>query len=164
MLDKDLDLLLAAWIRERRTLKHKVSRKMIMDKAKKLHRPIFGTPQEEFKASTGWLERFLVRHKFSSRAPTSRCQKPPAEYAQKLVDFVMYLARIRNNEKLYFNRILIDLTFFRFSYIYASDETPIWLDPTQGKCVDFKGSREVYLCFFIFVRIDGLGYCLINWP
>uniref|UniRef100_A0A915DHN8 Transposase n=1 Tax=Ditylenchus dipsaci TaxID=166011 RepID=A0A915DHN8_9BILA len=72
---------------------------------------------------------FLERHAFRARFATTRCQKPPAEYAQKLVDFVMYVSRIRSKKN--------------YTHIYAADETPIWLDPTLGKCIDFKGAKDV---------------------
>ena len=99
--DKDFDGLLAGWVRERRALNQKVSRKMIVDRAKKMYKPTFAADSEEssFSASHGWLEKFLVRHNFRSRVPTSICQKPPKEYAQKIVDFMMYLARIRTEKK-----------------------------------------------------------------
>lgn len=81
------------------------------------------------KASTGWLDKFLNRHGLSNRKPTTVCQKPPSDYAQKLVDFVMYVSNLRDNQK--------------FSHIYAADETSVWLDASSNRCVDEKGTKEV---------------------
>ncbi|KAI1723314.1 pogo transposable element with KRAB domain [Ditylenchus destructor] len=72
---------------------------------------------------------FLSRHKFSARKETRRCQKPPAEYASKIADFVVYLSKLREQNN--------------YLQIYACDETAVWLDPTSGKCVDYKGAKDV---------------------
>jgi hypothetical protein len=84
---------LAEWVREQRAQKFHVSRNTIMLEAKK---KFIRDDEEmpEFKASIGWLDKFLVRHNFRTRVPTTVCQKPPAEYQQKLVDFIMYITRL----------------------------------------------------------------------
>lgn len=33
--------------------------------------------------------------------------------------------------------------YFRYTHIYAADETAVWLDPAAGNCVEKKGSKEV---------------------
>jgi hypothetical protein len=73
----------------------------------------------------------LARHNFSTRRPTTTCQKPPAEYEQKLVDYVLYLKNLRLERN--------------FHYIYAADETSVSLNLTGGLCVDEKGAKEVSL-------------------
>uniref|UniRef100_A0A915CYY0 HTH CENPB-type domain-containing protein n=1 Tax=Ditylenchus dipsaci TaxID=166011 RepID=A0A915CYY0_9BILA len=71
----------------------RVSRRMIMDQARRL----FNVDDEEgnFKGSRGWLENFLQRHNFRLRVPTTVCQKPPQDYAQKIADFVVYVSCLR---------------------------------------------------------------------
>ena len=44
-----------------------------------------------FSASEGWLDKFIHRYQLSLRATTSTCQKAPAGYATKLVDFVLFI-------------------------------------------------------------------------
>jgi len=83
--------------------------------------------------SEGWLTRFLNRYGLVLRVPTTVCQKPPIEYAQKLVDFILYVSKMRLENEL--------------SHIYACDETSFWLDPAGGKCVAKRGSQEVgHIC------------------
>jgi hypothetical protein len=71
----------------------------------------------------------LTRHNFSTRRLTTACQKPPAEYEQKLVEFVLYL------KNLHLER--------NFHYIYAADETSVAFNLTGGLCVDEKGAKDV---------------------
>jgi hypothetical protein len=56
------------------------------------------------------------------------CQKPPADYAKKLVNFVIYLSKLRQTHN--------------YNAIFAADETAIWLNPLGGKCIDEKGAKE----------------------
>lgn len=94
---KELDEELARTVREMRSKKLRVSRRIIMMKAEKLFNPEDG--EGDFKASRGWLERFLVRHNFRLRVPTSKCQKPPSNYASVLAKFVVYLSELRKKER-----------------------------------------------------------------
>jgi hypothetical protein len=83
----------------------------------------------EFKASIGWLQKFMDRHNFVAREPTTVCQKPPKEYEHALVNLVMYISQLREKNN--------------FQHIYAADETAVWLDSTGGKCIADKGAKEV---------------------
>ena len=79
----------------------------------------------------GWLEKFLKRHNFRSCKPTTTAQKPPSEYEQKLIDFVLYLKQLREKTN--------------YQFIYAADETAVSLNALGGLCIDEKGSKEVIL-------------------
>jgi hypothetical protein len=63
------------------------------------------------------------------RVPTTVCQKPPADYAKKIADFIVYISQQREKNN--------------YTHIYAADETAVWLDASGGKCIDERGSREV---------------------
>ncbi len=76
----------------------------------------------------------MKRHEFSARRPTTTCQKPPAEYEQKLINFVLYLKNLRLGND--------------FDYIYAADETSVALNLLGGLCIDEKGAKEVRLDYF----------------
>ena len=78
----------------------------------------------------------MKRHNFTARRPTTTCQKPPAEYEQKLIDFVLYLKNLRLERD--------------FHHIYAADETSVALNLLGGLCVDEKGAKEVTFANFNF--------------
>ena len=65
--DKDFDEKLINWVRQQRQKKLRVSRTMIQRKALTL------SIDKNFKASNGWLEKFLLRHNLVSRRPTTTC-------------------------------------------------------------------------------------------
>lgn len=71
----------------------------------------------------------MNRHNFSARRATTICQKPPPEYEQKLIDFILYVNKLRQDRN--------------FQFIYAADETSVALNILGGLCVDTKGSKEV---------------------
>jgi hypothetical protein len=85
---------------------------------------------KNYLASLGWLQKFLLRHNFRLRVPTTVCQKPPADYAKKIADFVVYISQQREKNN--------------YTHIYAADETAVWLDASGGTCIDERGSREVF--------------------
>ena len=85
----------------------------------------------EFKASNGWLQRFLRRYGFSLRRRTSVSQKKPSDCIEKIVSFILYLRR------------LVTANTFSSSFIYAMDETPVWIEPVGSTSIDKKGVRDV---------------------
>nr|CAD2196552.1 unnamed protein product [Meloidogyne enterolobii] len=125
--DSDFDNALKSWINELRSKKLRVTRNMIVLEAQKISISYPGL--ENFKASNGWLDYFLKRHNFSMRRPTSVAQKTPEEFAEIIVNFILYVQKLwkKNN----------------FTHVYAADETSISLDPVGGLCVAEKGSKTV---------------------
>ncbi|CAK8684721.1 unnamed protein product [Clavelina lepadiformis] len=71
--DKDFDEILINWVRQQRQKKLRVSRAMIQREALTL------SHNENFSASNGWLEKFLLRHNLVSRRQTTTCQKKRKE-------------------------------------------------------------------------------------
>ena len=102
--DKDFDERLINWVREQRQKKLHVNRTMIQKESLTL------SIDENFKASNGWLEKFLLRHNLFSRRPTTTCQKETEEYAEKIVDYFLFVEQTRCT--------------YNYTYIYGADERP----------------------------------------
>jgi hypothetical protein len=117
------------WIFERRAERQCVSRRLIRLEALKIAKVCSGC--EEFSASLGWLEKFLRRNNLTLRATTTTCQRPPADYVEKIVNFILFLRKQRQ-EHLYAD-----------SNIFACDETAVWLDPIGKKCIEVRGAKDV---------------------
>ncbi|KAH7672979.1 pogo transposable element with KRAB domain-like protein, partial [Aphelenchoides avenae] len=125
---KAFDTDLAAWIKERRAQKQKITYKLIKHEASlRLRKIPSGTTL--LKLSTGWQTKFLRRHRLTLRKPTSVAQKAPADYGEKVIKFITYTEQLRKKEK--------------FKYVYGADETGIWLNPTGGLCVEQIGAKDV---------------------
>ena len=105
LMDKDFDDKLINWVRQQRQKKLRVSRTMIQKEALTL------SIDENFNASNGWLEKFLLRYNLVSRRPTTTCQKEPEEYAEKIVDYLLFVEQRRRTSN--------------YTYIYAADETAV---------------------------------------
>ena len=80
--DKDFDEKLISWVSHQRQKKLCVSRTIIQKEA------LTSSTDENFKASNGWLEKFLLRHNLFSRRPTTTCQKELEKYAEKIVNYL----------------------------------------------------------------------------
>jgi len=72
-----------------------VTRALICNKALEL----FSGKKDAPTASSGWLEKFMKRHYFSLRVPTTVFQKPPADYAEKIINFILFLQQCRQDNK-----------------------------------------------------------------
>lgn len=117
------------WVLEKRRLRQSVSRRLIRLQAKKIAKEF---PEcAGFAASLGWLEKLLRRNRFTLRATTTTCQRPPADSIDKIVKFVLF---IRSQFKKY---------KYSASNVFACDETAVWLDPIGKKCIETRGARDV---------------------
>ena len=115
--------MLINWIRQQRQKKLHVSRSMIQREALTL------SHDENFNASNGWLEKFLLRHNLVSCRPTTTCQKEPEEYAKKIVEYLLFVEQRRRTSN--------------YTYIYAAEETVVYLDYSSSLTLENKGVREV---------------------
>jgi hypothetical protein len=84
-----------------------------------------------FKASTGWLQKFMTRHNLSLQTKTSISQKLPPQLEKKIEGFL--------NEV----RILCTKNLYLFEVIVNMDETPMYFDMLSSKTVSTKGVKEV---------------------
>ena len=81
------------WISVRRSSGLRVLRELVMKKAQLLYQEMSTSEgilkNEEFKASRGWLEKFIRRNNLSLRRKTSVAQKDSEKLIAKLVSYVI---------------------------------------------------------------------------
>lgn len=131
----ELEEELLEWITERRAAMLRVSRKLIMKKAKIMHDESTDDPaiKDSFVASRGWLEKFMKRNGLSLRRRTTIAQKNPSCMIDKLVMYVIQNRRLQRKFK------------YPASSIIAMDETAIWSDMLSGTTVDTIGKKDIPL-------------------
>ena len=103
--DPEMEEELFQWILELRSRHLRVSRRMIRLQARSL------SPDDEFKASRGWLYRFMKRHDLSLRRKTTVSQSVPSDVIPKLVSFILHLRSLKTKH------------VYPTDSIYAMDET-----------------------------------------
>ncbi|KAM7298529.1 pogo transposable element with KRAB domain [Ixodes scapularis] len=137
----------ASFIRAQRAAALPVTTETIQAKARELAKAR-GVPRTEFKASRGWLQRFMKRFGFSLRRQTSVCQKLPSDFEQKLIEFQRYVIAKRK-EKGYL-----------LGQIGNADQTPVYFDMPVAYTVNEKGAKEVKEVFpkNIIVRVNEKGW------
>ena len=125
---QELEDKLIAWILEKREEAYiAVSTQMIRLKALSLIRPV--NPQ--FKASEGWLRKFMTRNNLVLRARTNMSQTLPKDLEEKIATFRQQIRHVRENSD------------FPYALIANMDETPIYLDLVPRKTVDRKGKKSI---------------------
>lgn len=136
ILDSDVEEKVLNWIHERRENRLRVSRKLIMRKAKMFYDESVGDDEcakEAFVASRGWLEKFMKRNGLSLRRRTTTAQKDPACLVNKLVAYVLEARRLSESHH------------YTPQSIIAMDETAVWADMVSQSTVDKVGKREICL-------------------
>ena len=83
------------WILVRRDSHFPVGTELIKVKACQLIKPY----NSEFKASNGWLHKFMMRHGLSLRSPTSISQKLPAQLERKLESFFNHVRVFKTQQE-----------------------------------------------------------------
>ena len=79
------------------------------------------------KRYTVHLTYYIIFSSFQKRIFT--CQKEPEEYAEKIVGYLLFVEQRRRTSN--------------YIYIYAADETAVYLDYSSSLTVENKGVREV---------------------
>lgn len=124
----EVDDSVAQFVRDARSKALPVTIQMLQCKAKEvIHK--FGI--ENFKASRGWCEKFMRREGFSLRRRTSICQKLPADFDDKLVQFQRHVIDLRRRYA------------YEFKHIGNADETPLYFDMPRNYTVNAKGEKQV---------------------
>ena len=126
-MDEEMEEVLFDWIVEMRGHNLQVSRRMIRMKANDLSTDV------GFKASSGWLTRFMKSKGLSLRRKTTVCQSPPADAIPKLVSYILHLRKLQVAHK------------YQVADVIAMDETACWFDMPSDTTVDVTGARSVPL-------------------
>lgn len=121
---------LAEFVRQRRSQFLPVNAEPVQIKAREFAHEA-GVPRDSFKASRSWVQKFMRPAGFSLRRRTSTCQKLPAEYEEKLVEFQRYVMKMRRQRQ------------YPVGQIGNADETPIFLYIPAGYVIDELGTKEV---------------------
>lgn len=88
-------------------------------------------PAGTFKASAGWVRRFLKRKDLSFRRRTTLCQRLPEDYTDKVLSFHKYVIGLRHQHN------------YLLSQIGNADQTPVWFDCPENYTVELKGKKSV---------------------
>ena len=130
----DSEAELSMWINEQRNENLCVSRKLIQEKALDLANK---KGLIDFKASLGWIEKFMDRNGFTIRKKTTQSQRLPPELSQKVTDFFFYVRK-------YF-KMCPKITN---AEIMAMDETSCLFENVSSSTVTSKGDKSV--CILVF--------------
>ena len=125
MMDGDMEEALFDWIGEMRANNLRVSRSMIRAKARDLSSVLC------FKASRGWLFRFMKRCGLILRRKTTVCQSAPADSIPKLVSCIMHLRNLQKKHQ------------YQPADIFAMDETACWMNMPTDTTVAPVGARSI---------------------
>lgn len=119
---------LVKWILERREVDCvPISTQIVRCKALSLITPI----NLQFKASDGWVRKFMHRNDLVLRCRTHISQTLPKDLEEKIAAFNMEVASIFDNSD------------YSLDYVCNMDETPVFLDLLPGKVIDKKGNKTI---------------------
>ena len=102
---------------------HLVLRKKAIEFGKEFY------PDQAFKASAGWLYKFMARNQLVNRRVTSVGQKMPDNARELAIDYFEVLDSMKGKKE--------------HVVVANMDETPCWFDIPSTTTVDFKGIFHV---------------------
>ncbi|XP_028926536.1 LOW QUALITY PROTEIN: zinc finger protein 514-like [Ornithorhynchus anatinus] len=128
----EIDNKILEYVTELRKSGCTVSHEMLKMKAREIAREQ-NIAETEFKASRGWISRFMQRNNLSLRRRTSLCRRLPGDYSCRVLEFQKFLIRQRQEHEYF------------LSQIGHPDQAPIYLMTTNQKikkhrlclCVEF---------------------------
>ncbi len=124
----ELENKLVAWIYEKRESEcAPVSTRIVRCKASSLVSPV----NKCFKASDGWVRKFMKRNNLVLRCRTHISQNLPQDLEDKIKTFHAEVSAIFDNSD------------FPLQFICNMDETPVYLDLLPGKVVSKKGRKSI---------------------
>ena len=125
----DMEEELVTWKESLRAHNLRVTRSNIQSKTLELTQ----ARGEDFRASDGWLQKFLKRHSFSLRRRTTVGQRLPQDLITKVVGFIMSTWKLRHSKD------------YPLSLIGNMDEMPLWLDMPGETTITRRGEQSVPL-------------------
>lgn len=126
----ELEAELLQYIVEQRSGAFSVTYEIIREQALKIAAKMH-INKDFFKASVGWVKKFLNRNNLCVRRRPTIAQRLPNEYENKIVAFHQYIIQKRQK----FN--------FLFSQIGNADQTPIYWDMPRSSTITTKGAKTV---------------------
>jgi hypothetical protein len=94
---------------------------------------LYGDSIKEFKATAGWLNAFMKRHKLAIRRRTKISQKLPEQLGEKLDNFRRFIIQLRIRKT------------YEMCNIFNMDETPVWFDMAGNFTIHPKGEKTVHI-------------------
>ena len=90
-LNDQLEDKVAGWVISRRANGLRVSRKMVMVKARSMYTELTRDKEDvpKFIASQDWCQSFMRRHNFANRRRTLQSQKDPEKLYEKIIAFIL---------------------------------------------------------------------------
>ena len=122
---------LVTWIESLRAQNLHVTRSNVQSKALELTQ---ARGEEDFRASDGWLQKFLKQYSFSLRRRTTVGQRLPQDLITKVVGFIMSTRKLRHSKN------------YPLSLIGNMDEMPLFLDMPGETMITRRCEQSVPLC------------------
>lgn len=126
----EVETALAEFVRTQRAAALPVTTEVLQAKARELSRERGLTPKD-FKASRGWLQKFMKRFGFSLRRRTSITEKLPSDFEEKPIAFQRYVLRMR------------EAAGYNLGQIGNADQTAVYFDMPVAYTVNEKSAKEV---------------------
>lgn len=145
-LSTELEDRVREWIHDMRARGQRVSKRAISKKGEIIWRELKSSngtdvtagsddneeiSQQDFKASNGWVVRFMNRHGLTLRKRTSLAQHDPDNLIDRVISFILNVRRKFHTKR------------YAMANIIAMDETPIWLDMPSATTVNEAGASSV---------------------
>lgn len=124
----DIEEELLQWLKRRREAGARVTGTGLKKECLRLHH-LKG--QQNFKASCGWLRKFLRRHNLSFRRATHVGQKKESVLSDKANHFLRFVIRMRQRHH------------YKMTHIGNMDETPIWMDMPGDYTIETVGTKTI---------------------
>ena len=87
----------------------------------------------DFRASQGWLEKFMPRNGLCLHHRTTQAQKTPEKIIDKMISYISYVHQLKQRNK------------YDMDCIIAMDETAAWHEMISNTAVTDKGEKSVVL-------------------
>ena len=126
-----MEEVLIEYVEQLREKRWRVTHKMLRVEARRLFAEYVGSELDKFKdvmfnASVGSYVGFCERHEFTIHARTTVAQNPPYHYTDKIVNFLVFVRKLRKEKKY----------MYPMSGIYGCNETPVWFENVGNRTLD----------------------------